>query len=245
MSRMIKMLTIELRKERRTGVIPLLPVIGLLGAVYVFAIFSLRKDTLLNLPLAPMDMLLTQVCGMLVILNMFAIIAAACMIYNMEFKGNAVKKMYMLPVCASDMYLCKFLILTVMLSAAICLQNLALAKTGMTDLPPGTFDLNVLLPFAGYSFITSMPVLSFMIFAASRSPNMWIPLGIGVAGFLSGMALAVSAPAWLCLHPFVLMLKPAVAMSAQPDRMGVILSLAETVLFLFAGSRTAKKLRYE
>ena len=36
------------------------------------------------------------------------------MIYNMEFKGSAVKKMYMLPVSVPAMYLSKFLILTVM-----------------------------------------------------------------------------------------------------------------------------------
>ena len=57
------------------------------------------------------------------------------MIYNMEFKGSAVKKMYMLPVSVPAMYLCKFLILTVMFLVAIVLQNLALAQIGMTDLP--------------------------------------------------------------------------------------------------------------
>ncbi|HCT90751.1 MAG TPA: lantibiotic ABC transporter permease, partial [Lachnospiraceae bacterium] len=184
----MKMFAIELRKERRTGVIPLLPVPGILGALYAFIIFFLRKDTLLNLPMAPMDVLLTQVYGMTAILNMFGIVAAACMIYGMEFSGNAVKKMYLLPVRISDMYLCKFLFLTVMLLTAVCFQYLALTKIGMANLPPGTFDLDVLLTFAGYSFITSMPVLSSMVFAASRFPNMWVPLGIGVAGFLSGMA---------------------------------------------------------
>ena len=37
-----------------------------------------------------------------------------------------------------------------------------------------------------------MPVLSFMLLISSRFENMWVPLGIGVAGFLSGMALANS-----------------------------------------------------
>ena len=62
------------------------------------------------------------------------------MIYNMEFKGSAVKKMYMLPVSVPAMYLCKFLILTVMFLVAIVLQNLALAQIGMTDLPDGAFE---------------------------------------------------------------------------------------------------------
>ena len=241
----MRTLAIELRKGKRTGVIPLMLAVGVLGAAYAFVVFLVRKDTLLNLPLAPMDVLLTQLYGMIMVLNMFGIIVAACMIYNMEFKGSAVKKMYMLPMSVPAMYLCKFVILTVMLLVAVCFQNMALAKIGVTDLPQDTFEIGTLISFAGYSFITSMPVLSFMLFIASRTPNMWVPLGIGVAGFLSGMALATSDIAWLMVHPFVVMLKPAVAMSAQPDITVVIVSLVETVIFLCAGLWAAKNLRYE
>ena len=241
----MRTLAIELRKGKSTGVIPLMLSVGVLGAAYAFVNFIVRKDTLLNLPLAPMDVLLTQLYGMIMVLNMFGIIVAACMIYNMEFKGSAVKKMYMLPMSVPTMYLCKFVILTVMLLVAVCFQNMALAKIGITDLPQGTFEVHTLISFAGYSFITSMPVLSFMLFVSSRFENMWVPLGIGVAGFLSGMALATSDIAWLMVHPFVVMLKPAVAMSAQPDITVVIVSLVETVIFLCAGLWATKKLRYE
>lgn len=241
----MRTLIIELRKEKRTGLTPLMLLVGILGGAYAFVNFLVRKDTLLNLPLAPMDVLLTQLYGMIMVLNMFGIIVAACIIYNMEFKGSAIKKMYMLPMSVPVMYLCKFFILTALLLAAVCLQNLALAKIGVTDLPHGTFELEALLSFAGYSFITSMPVLSFMLFVSSRSENMWVPLGIGVVGFLSGMALAGADSVSLCVHPFVVMLKPAVAMSAQPDITVIIISLAETAVFLFAGLWVAGNLRYE
>lgn len=237
--------TIELRKEKRTGVIPLMLAVGILGAAYAFVNFIVRKDTLLNLPLAPMDVLLTQLYGMIMVLNMFGIIVAACIIYNMEFKGSAVKKMYMLPMSVPVMYFCKFLILTIMFFIIIIFQNLTLAKIGLTNLPQGTFEFGTLLSFAGYSFITSMPVLSFMVFVSSRFENMWVTLGIGVAGFLSGMALAASNTVLLCIHPFVIMLKPAVAMSAQPDIIVLIFSLVETAVFLFLGLWAAKYLRYE
>jgi len=131
----MNILAVELRKERRTGVIPVLLTVGILGAAYTFVNFVVRKDTLLALPLPPMDVLLTQLYGMIMVLNMFGIIVAACMIYNMEFKGNAIKKMYMLPVHVPGMYFCKFMILTVMLLGAISIQNLALAKIGLTNLP--------------------------------------------------------------------------------------------------------------
>ncbi|MDE5597893.1 MAG: ABC transporter permease [Lachnospiraceae bacterium] len=241
----MNILIIELRKEKRTGIIPLLLLVGVLGAAYAFANFIVRKDTLLNLPLAPMDVLLTQLYGMIMVLNMFGIVVAACMVYNMEFKKTAIKKMYMLPISVPGMYLCKFLILTGLILTAIVLQNLALLKIGISDLPQGTFELGTLFRFTAYSFLTSMPVLSFMLLVSSRFENMWMPLGIGVAGFLSGMALANSDMDLLLIHPFIVMLKPAVAMSAQPDNRVVMISLAETFLFLIIGLWMAKRLRYE
>ena len=77
----MSLLTIELQKEKRTGVIPVLIVVGILGAAYALVNFFVRKNTLLSLPLAPMDVLLTQLYGTLLILNMFGIIVATCIIF--------------------------------------------------------------------------------------------------------------------------------------------------------------------
>ena len=241
----MNILAIELRKEKRTGVIAVLLLVGVLGAAYVFVNFIVWKDTLLGLPMDPMDILLTQLYGVIMILNMFGIIVAACMIYNMEFKGTAIKKMYMLPVSVPRLYLCKFLILTVMLFIAVALQNLALMKIGITDLPQGTFSLGTLTAFAGYSFLTSIPVLSLMLLVSSRFENMWVPLGVGVAGFLSGMALGTSKINLFLADPFVIMLKPAVSMSAQPDFSVIVIAVIETLLFLGLGLWMAKNVRYE
>ncbi len=241
----MRALVIELQKEKRTGVIFVLLAVGILGAAYAFVNFLVRKDALLNLPLAPMDVLLIQLYGMIMILNLFGIVIAACLVYNMEFKGSAIKKMYMLPMSVPGMYLCKFLILTVMLFVAVALENLALMQIGINDLPQGSFEMATLLRFTVYSFITSLPVLSFMLLISSRFENMWIPLGVGVAGFLSGMALASSAAAILMVHPFIVMFKPAVAMSAQPDMLAILFALAETLIFLGLGLWLAKNLRYE
>ena len=238
-------LMIELRKEKRTGVIPVLFAVGVLGAAYAFVNFMVRKETLLSLPLDPMDILLTQLYGMIMVLNLFGVVVAACMIYNMEFKGNAVKKMYMLPVSVPTMYLSKFVILTVMLIFAVALENAALARIGMVELPQGAFSMRAVVSFSLYSFITTMPTLSFMLLVASRFENMWIPLGVGVAGFLSGMALAAADAALLMVHPFVIMLKPAIAMSAQPDVLVAVVSVVETALFLGVGLWMAKRLQYE
>ncbi len=70
---------------------------------------------------------------------------------------------------------------------AVALQNLVLMRIGMTQLPQGAFEMGTLIQFAGYSFLTSMPVLSFMLMVSSRSGHMWIPLGTGVAGCSTGL----------------------------------------------------------
>lgn len=49
----------------------------------------------------------------------------------------------------------------------------------------------------------------------------------------------------LLVHPFVIILKPAVAMSAQPDSTVALVALVETLLFLAVGLWLAKYRRYE
>lgn len=238
-------LSIELRKERRTGIVFVLLAIGVLGALYACANFLVRGETLLGMPLDPMDILLTQLYGMIVVINMFGIIVAACMIYGMEFKGDAIKKMLVMPMQMPSMYVSKFLVLAVGLLIAVAMQNGVLALIGASSLPEGAYDPGAVIAFAGYSLITSMPVLTLMLLVSSRIENMWIPLGIGVAGFLSAMALASVDSPLVLAHPFVLMLKPAIAMSAQPDFLAIAVSAAQTVIFLTAGLWLSGRRRYE
>lgn len=69
------------------------------------------------------------------------------------------------------MYHCKFLILSVMLFAAVALENPALTQIGIRDLPQGAFEMRTLLRFTGYSLIASMSVLSCMVLISSRLEN--------------------------------------------------------------------------
>lgn len=241
----MKTLVLEIKKMKRTGSLAVLPLAGGLGAAYALVNFLIRRDALLSLPLAPMDVLLTQLYGMILLINLFAIIVAACMIYNLEFKGQAIKKLWMLPFSVPKLFLTKFILLTLGLAAAVILENTALGWIGMTMLPQGSFQLPVLVQFAVYSFVTSLPVLALMLLAASRIETMGVTLGIGVAGFLTGMALGTSGLKVLLIDPFIVMLHPAVAMSAQPELLVMIAALLETAVCAAAGFLAAKKRAYE
>ena len=211
-------LTIELKKCKHTGILEVLPILGLLGALYAFANFTVRKDVLLNLPLPPMDVLLTQLYGMIMVLNMFGIIVATTLTYNIEFQGSAIKKMYMLPFKTSSIFKNKFYILFVLLAVCIVLQNGALCIIGNIFLPSGTFDLLTLVKYT---------------------------LGIGVAGFFSGMAMSLSDIAIFLINPFVLMMKPAVASTASIDMKVLILGFVETIIFFMVGWYLGKIKHYE
>jgi hypothetical protein len=139
----MKTLLLELRKEKRTGVFAFLIVVGVLGVLYAYANFAIRGGALLELPLPPMDILLTQLYGMIIVLNMFGIIIAACVIFNIEFQSNAIKKMYTLPISVPGIYLCKFVILTFTLFIAVVMQNIALARIGIGMLPTGSFEMEI------------------------------------------------------------------------------------------------------
>lgn len=241
----MKMLFLELKKEKRTGVFSVMVTVGILGAGYEFADFAVRGETFLHLSLAPMEMLLTQLYGMVMVLNLFGIVVAACLSYYVEWKENGIKKMYLLPLNLSSMYVCKFLVIMMELLGTVFLENLSLTKIGCSVFLPNTFEAGTQIRFAGYSFLTSLPVLSFMVLIASRFENIWIPLGVGVAGFLSGMALAHIKSMFFLIHPFILMLKPALAMDTRLEGEVVYAALAETLLFLLAGAWMAKHKGYE
>lgn len=78
----MKTLVLEIKKLKRTGSLAVLPLAGGLGAAYALVNFLIRRDALLSLPLAPMDVLLTQLYGMILLINLFAIIVAG--VYDLQ-----------------------------------------------------------------------------------------------------------------------------------------------------------------
>lgn len=241
----MKTFSIEIKKEKRTGILWILGVIGLLGAGYAWLNFILRKETLLSLPLDPMDILLTQLYGVLVLLNAFGIICSTSLSYALEFKGHAIKKMHLLPIDLSKIYLAKFILLALSLLVAISLEYSALAIIGFKFLPSGTFHFIELFHFAWYSLITSLPVLSFMLLISSQFENIWITLGIGVLGFLSGMAFSTMDLSFFRLFPFDLMLDPALPTQALIDPSLFWISILETFIFLGIGLWLSRIRKYE
>lgn len=229
------MIALELKKEKRTGLVAILFITGIVGALYVLLNYKIRGNTLLSMPLDPMDVLLTQLYGMIMVINMFAIVIATSIAYNMEFSGLAIKKMYVLPISMWKVFVAKFLIITSTFFVAVVIQNSALMWIGISKLGSDKFDMGVFLMFVLYSYITSLPVISFMLMIASLFENLWVTIGIGVAGFLSAVALQADNAKYFLTHPFIVMFKPAVAMTAKSDLVVILTAIVETIVFFAIG----------
>lgn len=241
----MKALSVEVKKCKRSGVFPIMLAMGIVGALYVIANFAVRKNTLLALPLAPMDVLLTQLYGVIALITLFGIITATCLIYQVEHSDNAMKRMYMLPVRVTDIFLSKLLILLLLLLVAFTIQYSALGFVGNLYLPENSFELWTLIRYALYTFTMSLPVLLFMLFISSRISNMWITLGIGVAGFFSGMAAAASDSTVFLINPFILIIRPATSNSAAVEFSALMIAVVEIAVFLVAGYIFTRKARFE
>lgn len=227
-------LTIEYKKEKRSGAFEILIVASLVGSAYAIANFIWRKNALLSLPLAPMDILLTQLYGMIALLNLFAMIIASILIYHLEFQNRGLEKMRTLSFSLGQMFECKFLILSFALFISLTLESLTLLIIGLWNFS-NHFVFSTWLWFSLYCFITSLPALSFMLLGASFFENLWVSLGLGVAGFLSGMALSSFQDPLFLLDPFILFLKPALELQAKPSLSITFLAIFETTFFVLLG----------
>lgn len=238
----VQLLVLEWKKEKRTGAFMSLVMAGCFGALYALANFTWRKTTLLGLDMEPMDILLTQSYGMMALFNAFGIIVSSCLVYHLEFQEHGLEKLWALALNMANVYFAKFLLLALALGLAIGLESLALLGIGLFVLPPHTFSLSMWFGFSLYMVVLALPALSLMVWIASLFETIWIPLGIGVAGFFSAMALAQGSNLWL-INPFLLLLKPALLLQGKISWTLCLIALFETLLFLGLGLYTSQRRR--
>lgn len=234
-------LSIEIKKLRRAGVLNTLIFAGIAGAFYAVLNWYLRKDYLLTADINPMTALLTQLYGVISLLNVFAIIVSASNIYSIEYKNNGLRKMKTLPIKSGNLFIQKLIILVGTLSLAYLIEFTSLAILGGKYLPNDTFDLFVLLQFACYTFLIILPCLVFMLIVSLLSSNTWITVGIGVVGFFSGMSMVGLENTISILNPFVLVLKPAINLTTGTDIMVILISIIEIFIFVIVGTFIANR----
>ena len=84
-----------------------------------------------------------------------------------------------------------------------------------------------------------------MLMIASLFENLWVTIGIGVAGFLSAVALQGDNAKYVLSHPFIVMFKPAIAMTAKSDLAVMLIAIFETIVFFAIGVVIAENKKSE
>lgn len=212
----MKTLAIELRKGKRTGVIPVLLAVGVLGAAYAFVNFIVRKDTLLNLPLAPMDVLLTQLYGMIMVLNLFGIVVAAyyllpfsmivvcVMIAGRETGNNGILKMLALPVSRCALSIAKFCVLTFYLFMEMVVFLVVFVIAGLiatqTMEVTETLPILYLLKWCLGLFLTMLPCIAAMWAITVLFEKPLLSVGLNLLLVIPGVLVA-NTPLWIA-YPY-------------------------------------------
>lgn len=224
------------KTAKRSYITPIMLTIGILGSLYCVVFYKTVGLSLLEKhALPPMLILLTQAFMACTVLNLFAIIIATCAIYHLEFQGNAIQKLNMLPVDMGSIYLGKCLLVLKGYLFCIISDFAALACIGLRILPTGSFLWSEYWSFAIVCFINGLPSLTFMLLVSSKLKNMWITLGIGIAGFFSMMAMGGKVNKLFYLNPFYLIIQPTFHKTLTTDWASIALSIIETAAFIILG----------
>lgn len=226
------MFMLELKKLKRTFAAEMMILFGIFGDLLIILNFTLRHKTLLSNNASPMKNLILQNWGIISTLNIMALIAGACILYNIEYSDNAMLKISALPIRMDNLFLAKTFVMILNYIIIIILESAAFAYCGMKYLPKNTFVLKELILFMMYAFLLSLPVLVFMLFVSSLCKNMWISAGIGMIGVMSTVIAAGLEKSVLNLLPFSIINQPVFYHAIKPDLKLSLFASGETFLFL-------------
>ena len=89
---------LEIKKLARTGFVPCLLCAALLAAAFPAVNMTARSENYLGLPGSPLAILLDANWQLMAMVNLFAALLAACILYHIEYSGKAMQKMDTLPI---------------------------------------------------------------------------------------------------------------------------------------------------
>ncbi|MDF2632430.1 MAG: transporter permease, partial [Caproiciproducens sp.] len=115
--------TLECNKLKRTALLPALFLGGFLSAAFPVINLFARKDSFINLPNPPLQILVNSNWMMMAMLNSFLMVLGACMIYHIEFADNAIQRMDSLPIRPSSLFLSKFVLLAVSFIVVLMIEG--------------------------------------------------------------------------------------------------------------------------
>ena len=116
-------LTLEMKKLKRTGFLPAIFLGSLFACAFPLANTALRPELFVQQKLPATEILLNANGQMLSMVNLLLTVLGACILYHTEFSGSGIKKMNTLPVSQHLLFFHKTLLLLLGLAAAVLLES--------------------------------------------------------------------------------------------------------------------------
>lgn len=227
-------LTLELKKLKRTGYYAAFLAGGLLAAAVPLLQTALRREVFLAEEKEPLTILLNANWNMMSMLNLMLILCGACIMYHTEYADNALQKMDLLPVRPIRLFLAKLVLMSLAVLYCFAAEGIALALCCRLWFPAVSPDTARLWEELSYSFLLTLPTIALMLVIASLCRNMWISLGAGLILLFTVVTLPDDS-LLCCLLPFAAPLR-LLSHARSCGFAGRLLAgcVAEAFLFLFS-----------
>lgn len=222
--------SLELKKIRRTGYLPLFLAGGILSSAVPLVNMAVRPETFTGLPGGSFPILMDANWGMMAQLTILLIVCGCCLIYHTEYADRGDLKMNTLPVRQPSLFCGKFGIMLLAVVLTLLFQSASLAFSSVYWFSDRSVNIKELVQGMGYELILLLPTLTLMLFAASLCQSMWISLGTGVILTLLGSMIHENRLI-LAMLPFAAPYQMLHAVSPEDAKTCLIICGAETVLF--------------
>lgn len=194
---------LELKKVKRTGLIPGFLLGGILAAVFPVINMAVRSELFIGKPGNPIEVLLGENWQMMAMLNVLFIVVGSCLIYHGEFADNAIRKMNALPMRTSALFRGKALLVCLLCAFMLIIEGGSIVFCAVRWFALGNAFWLSLGRNLGFSLLLSLPCILLSLLISSVCPNMWVSLGIGVVCIFTATILP-SDNFILSLFPYAL-----------------------------------------
>lgn len=187
----------ELYKFRRTFILWFLILAPAFIPVINFIIFLTRGDVIMAEGGNPWEQLLNFSINPANFLFPFFVMIVALFVNSIEYNSNTWKLIYTQPLSRATVYLSKVKVFAFMIFSSLMLFGVFSILAGYTlrltnpDLGfEQAFDVSLFFKLSFKVFLTTMGYASIQFWLSQRFKNLILPLGIGIAGFISFMILS-------------------------------------------------------
>ena len=225
------MIGLEIKKIRRTGLIPALLAGGVFSAAFPVINLAVRTEMFTGRPGNPAAIVMDASWLTMAMANLCVIIIGACILYHIEHVNNGIQKMDALPVNPAVLFFDKGILLALILAVVFAIETAALYFCTWKWLGGGKPTLVSLCKTMGYTYAYSLPSLVLMLLIACLLKNMWASFGIGMIGMFAAQLFIQEKS--MAYFPFLL------SYSSTKSREMLIAAVIETIALLAAGSGAA------